>query len=146
MKHLFIAFLSLLCLYCSFMMGYTFHKNETEENLHQAIQINTEQIKNIAVAASTQSNNSEIIIQILNLIEDKPIKEVSAYPLPIEFLNEIDNSEVELSFKQLTADQYEVMFGIGALNGGSLFQGEALYNIFNKLKEKKISGLTNITE
>jgi ATP-dependent protease ClpP protease subunit len=118
------------------MMGYTLHKNQTEEELHKAIQLNTEQIKNIAVAASTQSNNSEIIIQILNLIQDKPAKEVSAYPLPVKFLNEIDNSEVELSFKQLTADQYEVMFGIGALNGGSLFQGEALYNILNKLKEK----------
>lgn len=136
----------IITLSADFMCGYTLHKNQTEDELHKAIQLNTEQIKNIAVAASTQSNNSEIIIQILNLIDGKPIKEVSAYPLPLDFLNEIDNSEVELTFEQLTADQYEVMFGVGALNGGSLFQGEALFNIFNKLKEKKISELTNVTE
>ena len=116
---------------------------QPEKELQKIINYNTHSIQSLAIAAKTQSNNADILLQILNVLEGKPVKEL---PRSINglFLSDMPDFEVEdgdndipLTFDQVTKDQLELDLGIRSLASGNLFQADTLHNILRKIKDRE---------
>ena len=107
-------------------------------NLESAIQWNTKQINSLGVNSVVEMQNSELLIQILNVLEGNEVKSVPK-EIPLGDLKnpEIELSDVPITFEQLTKDQREVDTGIRAAASNNLFQNQALHNILNKLINEK---------
>tara|TARA_R100000008_G_scaffold54328_1_gene33145 strand:+ start:1686 stop:2141 length:456 start_codon:yes stop_codon:yes gene_type:complete len=131
------------------MFGYWIGKNtnntqsQPEKELQKIIDYNTHSIQSLAIAAKTQSNNADILLQILNVLEGKAVKEL---PRSINglFLSDMPDFEVEdgdndipLTFDQVTKDQLELDLGIRSLASGNLFQADTLHNILRKIKDRE---------
>tara|TARA_R100000008_G_scaffold85325_2_gene74945 strand:- start:1887 stop:2366 length:480 start_codon:yes stop_codon:yes gene_type:complete len=112
-------------------------------NIQKVIDGDTDLIQSVALAAEKQSDNADIILQILNALNGKPVKELpksinglllSDQP---EFKIEDGDEEVNLTFEQIAKDQIEIKLGIRSLASGSLFQAQALHNILEKIKTQQ---------
>ena len=126
---------------CSVFGGYQYgeyhSKVKTKEQLQTVINWNTKQIHSIGVASSTDKHNAELLIQILNKIEGRPVKPVPKFILMGDIVSSdpfIEDNDVPLTFEQVLKDQREVDQSIRAFASNNLFQAEALHNILEKIK------------
>ena len=136
MKYSNIVFYTLLPLLVitSVMTGYTYRKTVEQQQIESLVETNSRLIQLIAVAGATQSKNSDVLIEILNILDGREHKDVSR-DFDIPEITEDDVYDLTLTFEQLRKDQEEVKLGIGSLTTGNMFQGETLFNIYDKLKE-----------
>lgn len=136
MKYSNIVFYTLLPLLviASVMTGYTYRKTVEQQQIESLVETNSRLIRLIAVAGATQSKNSDVLIEILNILDGREHKDVSR-DFDIPEITEDDVYDLTLTFEQLSKDQEEVKLGIGSLTTGNMFQGETLFNIFDKLKD-----------
>lgn len=121
----------------SFITGYTWHKAGTESELSDVIDWNTKQIHSLGVNSAVEKQNAELLIQILNILEGREAKNVPR-EIPLGDLKNddpIEDDDVPHTFEQVEKDQKEVDRGIRASAQNNLFQGEALHNILDILKE-----------
>ena len=109
-------------------------------NVHEVINGDTDLIESLALAAKTQSDNADIILQIFNALNGDPVKDL---PKSINGLLMSDKPELELdvedeqvpaTFEQITKDQREINLGIRSLVTGNLFQADALHTILTKVE------------
>ena len=121
--------------------GYTYGKYlsdfDTKSQLQEVINWNTKQIHSLGVAASTDSHNAEILIQILNKMQGNPVKPISRFKPYEDIVNErwIEDNDSPVTFDQVRKDQREVDRSIRALATHDIVQSETLINILEKTKE-----------
>jgi len=126
---------------CSVFSGYQYgeYRSElkTKEQLQNVINWNTKQIHSLGVASLTDMHNAELLIQILNKIEGRPVKPVPKF-IPVGDITSdnpfIEDDDVPLTFEQVFKDQREVDQSIRAFASNNLFQAETLHNILEKTK------------
>jgi hypothetical protein len=109
-----------------------------EKELPKVIDWNTKQIHSLGVNSAIEKHNSELLIQILNLIEGRKVKNVPR-EIPLGMLNSdepIEDDDVPHTFEQVEKDQKEVDRGIRAAAQNNLFQNQTLRNILEKLQEE----------
>ena len=122
----------------SYNLGDWYSGNNTKKELQKVINWNTKQIHSLGVAAATDKHNSELLIQILNKIEERPVKPVPKFIPMGDIVSDdpfIEDDDVPLTFEQVAKDQREVDQSIRAFASNNLFQAEALHNILEKIKE-----------
>ena len=128
-------------IFCSVFAGSQYgeyrSKVKTKEQLQTIINWNTKQIHSLGVAAATDKHNSELLIQILNKIEERPVKPVPKFIPMGDIVSDdpfIEDDDVPLTFEQVAKDQREVDQSIRAFASNNLFQAEAFHNILQKLE------------
>jgi len=110
-----------------------------DRELQKVIDRGTSSIQSLALAAKTESNNADILLQILNALNDKPVKELPEVRHPmytLEFKLEDGDVDVPVTFEQVRKDQLEIELGIGSLTSSNLFQAQTLHTILKKIMEK----------
>tara|TARA_R110002051_G_scaffold287523_1_gene350206 strand:- start:251 stop:664 length:414 start_codon:yes stop_codon:yes gene_type:complete len=117
-------------------LGYWMGQQSNNKEMEKIVSANTKQIQSLGVVAMTQKHNSDIIIQLLNTKEGRPVKDV---PREIELVEQFilirDDVDVPVNWDQIRKDQREVDMSIRSLASNNLFQAEALHNILDHLKE-----------
>tara|TARA_R110000751_G_scaffold60557_2_gene126333 strand:- start:603 stop:1082 length:480 start_codon:yes stop_codon:yes gene_type:complete len=113
-----------------------------ETELQQIINRNTQSIQSLAVVAKTESNNAEILAQILNSLNGDPVKDLTGsrdgfflYNSP-DFLLEDGDKDIPLTFGQIAKDQREIDLGIRSISSGNIFQANTLHSILKKIESK----------
>lgn len=138
MKKNIFYFAAILCsVFAGSQYGEYRSKVKTKEQLQTVINWNTKQIHSLGVAAATDKHNSELLIQILNKIEEQPVKPVPKLIPMGDIVSDdpfIEDDDVPLTFEQVAKDQREVDQSIRAFASNNLFQAEALHNILQKLE------------
>ena len=135
-----IIFVFLGSLTAGFITGRSAERRE-EKELSKVIDWNTKHIHSLGVNSAVEKQNSELLIQILNVLEGNEVKTVPRN-IPISGLlnsdEPIEDDDVPHTFEQVHQDQQEVDRGIRAAANNNLFQNEALHNILNILKDSLI--------
>ena len=135
-----IIFVFLGSLTAGFITGRSAERRE-EKELSKVIDWNTKHIHSLGVNSAVEKQNSELLIQILNVLEGNEVKTVPRN-IPISGLlnsdEPIEDDDVPHTFEQVNQDQQEVDRGIRAAANNNLFQNEALHNILNRLKDSLI--------
>ena len=84
-----------------------------DRELQKVIDRGTSSIQSLALAAKTESNNADILLQILNALNDKPVKELPEVRHPmytLEFKLEDGDVDVPVTFEQVRKDQLVKFF------------------------------------
>ena len=117
------------------IFGYWMGYGSDQKEMEKIVNANTKHIQSIGVVAMTQKHNSDILIQILNGIDGRTIKDVPrTIPLPPDFVLIRDDVDVPVSWEQIRKDQREVDMSIRSFASSNLFQAEALHNILEEIK------------
>ena len=134
----------ILCIVGGCRYGQYRSDSQTKEQLQKVINWNTKQIHSLGVAAATDKHNGELLIQILNKIEDNPVKPVPKFiPLGDIVSSDptVEDDDVPITFEQVFKDQREVDQSIRAFASNNLFQAESLHNILEKIKSNQLDTL-----
>ena len=120
-------------------IGYWIGSSSNDDKMSRVVDWNTKQIHSLGIAASTDSYNAELMIQILNHLEGNEVK-VPSRSLISEMIasdDVITDDDVPHTFEQIEKDQKEVDRSIRAFATANLFQAETLHNILNKISNKE---------
>ena len=127
----------------SFVSGYYIHKNQTESELADVVDLNTKQIYSVAVVSATESFEADCLLQLLHAVnnEDFEVPNINTLTETLRFddkriVSSVKN-EPDHTFEQVEMDQLEVDQCIRGFASGNLFQAELLINILKKLKDKQ---------
>jgi len=135
--------LFLICNCGVFFGGYYYSQSTTGKEIEKVINRNTHTIQSLAVTAKTDSNNSDILLEILKALNGEPTKELpkninglflSDKP---EFALEDGDEDLPVTFNQIYMDQREIELGIRSFASANLFQGNTLHTILNKIKTQQ---------
>ena len=100
------------------------------------IEWNTRHIQSIGVLSVTESRNAELLIQIQNALNDRPVKDVARqYDLP-KFDPAEQDAELPATMEQVLKDQREIDTSIRSFSVQNLFQADALHSVLDKIKDK----------
>ena len=122
-------------------IGYWIGSSSNDDKMSRVVDWNTKQIHSLGIAASTDSYNAELMIQILNHLEGNEVK-VPSRSLISEMIasdDVITDDDVPHTFEQIEKDQKEVDRSIRAFATANLFQAETLHNILNKKSQSRHS-------
>jgi len=141
MKYYRITFYALLfsLTITSIFTGYYYRKTIEKIEIEQVIDWNTKQIHSLSINSSVEKQNAELLIQILNVLDDRKVK-IPLKKIPLEVIeidNPVEDDDVPHTFEQVNKDQKEVDMGIRAAANNNLFQAETLHNILNRVIELK---------
>ena len=120
-------------------IGYWIGSSSNDDKMSRVVDWNTKQIHSLGIAASTDSYNAELMIQILNHLEGNEVK-VPSRSLISEMIasdDVITDDDVPHTFEQIEKDQKDVDRSIRAFATANLFQAETLHNILNKISNKE---------
>lgn len=123
----------------SVSIGYWIGSSSNDNKMSRVVDWNTKQIHSLGIAASTDSYNAELMIQILNRLEGNEVKVPSRSLISEMITNDdvITDDDVPHTFEQIEKDQKEVDQSIRAFATANLFQAETLHNILNKISNKE---------
>lgn len=123
----------------SVSIGYWIGSSSNDNKMSRVVDWNTKQIHSLGIAASTDSYNAELMIQILNHLEGNEVKVPSRSLISEMITNDdvITDDDVPHTFEQIEKDQKEVDQSIRAFATANLFQAETLHNILNKISNKE---------
>ena len=136
-------FLATLLPIVSFVSGYYIHKNQTESELADVVDLNTKQIHSVAVVSATESFEADCLLQLLHAVnnEDFEVPNINTLTETLSFDDKrivpSVEDEPDHTFEQVEMDQLEVDQCIRGFASGNLFQAELLINILKKLKDKQ---------
>ena len=109
-------------------------KSKEQQALKEVINIDSQAITSLGVAAHTQANNSHLLIQILNELDgisnDKPLED----SFDLSNLDVKDEQQVDVTISQLKQDIQEIDLGIRSISSNNLFQRQSLELILSKLR------------
>lgn len=109
-------------------------KSKEQQALKEVININSQAITSLGIAAHTQANNSHLLIQILNELDgisnDKPLED----SFDLSNLDVEDEQQVDVNISQLKQDIQEIDMGIRSISSNNLFQRQSLELILSKLR------------
>tara|TARA_B100001939_G_C16819296_1_gene563634 strand:+ start:548 stop:964 length:417 start_codon:yes stop_codon:yes gene_type:complete len=116
--------------------GYWIGAMTNKSELEKVIEWNTRHIQSIGVLSVTESRNAELLIQIQNALNDRPVKDVARqYDLP-KFDPVEQDAELPVTMEQVLRDQREIDTSIRSFSVQNLFQADALHSVLDKIKDK----------
>ena len=116
--------------------GYWIGATTNKPELDKVIEWNTRHIQSIGVLSVTESRNAELLIQIQNALNDRPVKDVARqYDLP-KFDPAEQDAELPATMEQVLKDQREIDTSIRSFSVQNLFQADALHSVLDKIKDK----------
>ena len=94
----------------SVSIGYWIGSSSNDNKMSRVVDWNTKQIHSLGIAASTDSYNAELMIQILNRLEGNEVKVPSRSLISEMITNDdvITDDDVPHTFEQIEKDQKEV--------------------------------------
>tara|TARA_R110000851_G_scaffold172960_2_gene319293 strand:+ start:97 stop:513 length:417 start_codon:yes stop_codon:yes gene_type:complete len=118
-------------------LGYWMGSSLQKQELNKVIEGNTRHIQSLGVLSATESRNADILIQIQNVLNDSPSKDVPRdYTLP--HLDPVEqDAELPSTIEQVLKDQREIDTSIRSFSIQNLFQADALHSILDKIKDKE---------
>ena len=120
---------------CFFLGGYYYSQSSTDKDIEKVINWNTKHIQSVATVSVTESNNAELMIQILNALEGRPVKKVSRN-ITLPDFNKIEGDEdVPVTIEQVLKDKKEVNRSIRSLGTANVFQSDTLHTILDKVQQ-----------
>lgn len=118
-------------------LGYWIGVMTNKPDLDKIIEWNTRHIQSVGVLSVTESRNAELLIQIQNVLNDRPAKDVARqYDLP-KFNPLEQDTELPATMRQVLKDQREIDTSIRSFSVQNLFQADALHSILDKIKDKE---------
>jgi hypothetical protein len=118
-------------------LGYWMGSSLQKQELDKVIEGNTRHIQSLGVLSATESRNADLLIQIQNVLNDRPAKDVPRdYTLP-DFDPVEQDTELPVTIEQVLKDQREVDTSIRSFSVQNLFQADALHSILDKIKDKE---------
>lgn len=118
-------------------LGHWIGAMANKPELDKVIEWNTRHIQSIGVLSVTESRNAELLIQIQNVLNDLPVKDVPRqYDIP-KFDPAEQDAELPATMEQVLKDQREIDTSIRSFSVQNLFQADALHSILDKIKDKE---------
>jgi hypothetical protein len=119
-------------------LGFWIGSSLQKPELDKVIEGNTRHIQSLGVLSATESRNADILLQIQNVLNDRPAKDVPrAYDLPDFDHPSEQDTELPATIEQILRDQREIDSSIRSFSVQNLFQAEALHSILDKIKNKE---------
>lgn len=109
-------------------------QHQERQAVKKVIDINSQAITSLGVAAQTQATNAHLLLQIINKLEGngnhtKPLEDA----FNINNLDISDGSDVDVSIDQIKNDITEIDRGIRSMAASNLFQRQSLELILSRL-------------